>query len=57
MFFGYLLIIIGVIWLLKNLGIFTAATWDIIFPMVIIACGLAVIFRKKSHQSSSVNID
>lgn len=57
MFFGYLLVIIGVVWLLKNLGIFTAATWDIIFPSVIIACGLAVILRKKDNKNNSVNID
>lgn len=54
MFWGYLLIIIGLVILLKNLGLFTAAAWDIIFPAAIILIGLAIVFKKKK-KSESIN--
>jgi len=52
MFWGYLLIIIGAVYLLKNLGILTAAAWDIIIPSLIILIGLYVVFKKKKAQDS-----
>jgi len=41
------LIVIGGIFLLKNLGIMPGIAWDIIWPMVLIVVGLAMLFRKR----------
>lgn len=44
---GIAIVIIGAIFLLKNLGFFAEINWDIIWPVAIIAIGVVVIFRKK----------
>lgn len=57
MFWGYLLIIVGLVLLLKNLGILTTVAWEIMYPAVIILIGLAIIFKKKKHKTDSINIE
>jgi uncharacterized membrane protein len=42
------LIIIGAIFLLKNLGLLVMVNWDIIWPIVLIAVGVAMMFKKKN---------
>jgi len=45
---GIALIILGAIFLLKNLGILAGVQWDIIWPIVVIAIGIAMVAKKKS---------
>lgn len=47
MLFGIIILVIGVIFLLQNLGLFTASIWAIFWPVLLIVIGLAVIFRRK----------
>lgn len=47
MYFGVLLIIVGTILLLKNLGLMNVA-WDIIWPVIIVLTGLSMVMRR-SH--------
>lgn len=60
MSFGIFLIIIGVIFLLKNLGFITGGLWDIFWPIVLIVWGLSLITKKsgrfwnKTNNSSSL---
>jgi len=46
MFLGFLIIALGVVFLLQNLGIFNNATWSVVWPILIIAFGLSIIFKK-----------
>ena len=41
------LIIIGAVFLLKNLGIMPSIAWDIVWPIVLIVVGLVMIFKRK----------
>ncbi|MFA6593953.1 MAG: DUF5668 domain-containing protein [Candidatus Buchananbacteria bacterium] len=41
------LIIIGAIFLLKNLGLLAGINWDVIWPIVIIIVGVIWLFKKK----------
>jgi len=41
------LVVLGVVFLLKNLGIMPAIAWDIIWPIILIVVGLTMIFKKK----------
>lgn len=45
MFFGLLLIVIGIVFLLENLGIVTGDVWDVIWPLIIILFGVSVIAK------------
>ena len=57
MILGYLLIIVGLYLLLKNLGFLTAEVWEIIFPSLIIICGLAIVIKKKKSKNETINIE
>lgn len=46
MLIGLFLIFLGIMFLLKNLGIITLELWAIIWPAIIIFCGLYLLFRK-----------
>ena len=50
MFFGIVILILGVIFLLNNLGIITGEVWPIIWPCLIIAFGLAIVCRRKKRD-------
>lgn len=41
------LVVMGIIFLLKNLGIMPEIAWDIIWPVILIVVGLTMIFKKK----------
>lgn len=45
--FGIIILLIGVAFLLQNLGIITANFWQILWPLFIILIGLSIIFRRK----------
>lgn len=48
MFAGTIFIIVGAVFLLKNMGIVSAAAWGLIWPLALIVAG-AYMFWKK-HQ-------
>jgi len=39
-------ILLGVIFLLKNLGVITAGVWGLIWPMFLILIGIWIIWKK-----------
>lgn len=47
MTFGIILLIIGVVFLLKNLGLISGGVWNIIWPCLLIAIGLRFLFKRK----------
>lgn len=47
MFWGSILIVIGLVALLKNLGFITAGTWEVIWPVLVIALGLSFITKRR----------
>jgi len=46
--FAYALIVLGAIFLLKNLGMLTMVNWDIVWPIALIALGVSMLMKKKS---------
>ena len=46
--FGFLLIIIGIIVLLKNFGFISGNVWDIFWPALLIVVGLSLVLRRRS---------
>lgn len=46
MFAGLIIIIIGAAFLLQNLGYLPVGTWGIIWPAILIAIGLRLVFKK-----------
>jgi len=49
MIIGFILIIIGVVFLLQNLGYISEGAWSIIWPAILIVIGLAIILRRRDH--------
>ncbi|MFA6321898.1 MAG: DUF5668 domain-containing protein [Candidatus Buchananbacteria bacterium] len=45
--FGIALVVIGAIFLMKNLGMIPGVNWDIVWPMAVLVIGIAMIFKKK----------
>lgn len=43
---GFILIIIGAIFLLRNLGFIPGNAWEVIWPALLIAAGLSFVMRK-----------
>lgn len=41
------LVVVGIIFLLKNLNIMPEIAWDIIWPVILIVVGVTMIFKKK----------
>lgn len=46
MFFGMLLIVLGVVFLLQNLGLLPEGSWSVIWPIAIIALGISIVAKK-----------
>lgn len=44
---AYALIVLGVIFLLKNLGLLVAVNWDLVWPIALIILGVIMIYKKK----------
>ena len=49
MIIGLILIIIGAVFLLQNLGYISEGAWSIIWPAILIVIGLAVILKRRNH--------
>ena len=50
MFFGLIIIIVGLVFLLKNLGLIGGDIWPIIWPCLVIALGLSILFKRKRRD-------
>lgn len=44
---GLVLIAVGVLFLLKNIGVLEGIDWGILWPVAIIAIGLNMFFKKR----------
>lgn len=49
MILGLILIIIGLVFLLQNLGYISGAAWSIIWPAILIIMGLGLILKRRDH--------
>ncbi len=47
MFIGFVLLALGVLFLLKNLDIIYGDIWDYLWPIALIALGVSIIFKKR----------
>ena len=50
MFFGFIILVLGLVFLLKNLGIVSGSVWSIVWPCLVIALGLSIIFKRKKNE-------
>ncbi len=48
---GIILIITGIIFLLKNLGVISIAVWSVIWPGILIVIGVRLLFRRQPWWS------
>ena len=46
---GFILIIIGTVFLLQNLGYISEGAWSIIWPAVLIVIGLGIVLKRKDR--------
>jgi len=51
MFFGLVIFALGVIYLLRNLGIITAEFWGIFWPSLLIVFGLTFIYKRHQRKN------
>jgi len=47
MFVGLMVLLVGIVFLLQNLGYISGNVWGIIWPAIIIIVGLSMIMRPK----------
>ena len=47
---GLLVIVVGVLFLLKNLGVIAGNFWDVLWPLVIVVAGISMFFGRKKHH-------
>jgi len=45
MFFGLIVFVVGVIWLLQNLGLISGMVWSLVWPVLVIAAGVGLMMR------------
>ena len=56
MWFGLSLILVGVLFLLENIGVLSGDLWAIIWPSVIIIFGLSILSRRNRCCEPKVKI-
>lgn len=47
MWFGVVLIVVGVVFLLQNLGYVTGDVWNVVWPAFIVLLGISVLLKKE----------
>jgi hypothetical protein len=47
MFVGVFLLALGVLFLLRNGGVIHGDAWDLIWPLLIVAFGVSILFKKR----------
>lgn len=56
-FWGGVLVIVGILFLLGNTGVLSNITWDYVWPVAIIAVGVWLIVARMGPGGSSANVD
>src|SRR5215472_8052591 len=56
-FWGGVLVVVGGLFLLANLGILNNLSWDVIWPLAVIAVGIWLILARVGPGSSSAGVD
>lgn len=51
MFWGTIIIVIGMIMLLKNLGIITTGVWSVLWPLLLIIFGISLLTKKGRQRA------
>jgi hypothetical protein len=49
MFVGVFLLALGLLFLLRNSGVIHGDTWDLIWPLLIVAFGFSLILKKRQN--------
>lgn len=49
MFIGVLLVILGVVFLGENMGWLPGGAWQIIWPLLLVALGISMMFKRSGH--------
>jgi hypothetical protein len=49
MIFGIALVVVGLIFILQNMGYISASSWGIIWPALLIIVGISMICKKSGH--------
>jgi hypothetical protein len=47
MFLGLMILVVGIVFLMQNLGYISGSVWEILWPSFLIITGLVMIFRQK----------
>jgi len=47
MFLGLMVLVVGIVFLMQNLGYISGGVWEILWPSFLIITGLVMIFRQK----------
>ena len=50
MFFGVLLLLLGILMLLDRIGVISGPVWDYFWPLALVALGVAMIVRSKRNK-------
>jgi len=54
MFAGLVIILVGIIFLLQNLGILNNNAWDIVWPAIIVLLGISILVKPYYHYNQRV---
>jgi len=49
MFLGLMVLVVGIVFLMQNLGYISGGVWEILWPSFLIITGLVMIFRQKDN--------
>lgn len=47
MFLGLMILVVGIVFLMQNLGYISGGVWEVLWPSFLIITGLVMIFRQK----------
>ena len=47
MLFGFVILALGVLFLLRNLGVVSGDIWDLMWPIAVIALGISILLKKR----------
>lgn len=49
--FGFLVILVGALFLLRNMGIIVGVEWSILWPIIIMLIGITIVTRAEMDKS------
>ncbi len=45
MFFGVVVLLVGIVFLLQNLGLIEGSAWNVVWPIIIILFGITILIK------------